>query len=283
MFGQRCKDPGMVKCTYGSGCFMVMNTGSKLILSKNNLFTTVAWRLGDKVTYALEGNVYVAGAAVDWLRDGLGIVRNASDVKELAASVPDHGGVYFVPAFDGLGAPHWRPNVRGTLVGLTRETVPGHIVRAALEGVAYQTRDVLKAMEFDSGIPISELRVDGDGTSNRLLMQFQSDILGVPVSCPKAVETRALGAAYLAGLAVGFCSGQYEIDRQWKEARRFIPKMKRSDVALSVAGWNKAFERLRRGKADGKTCASVWCRKPACALKKPDKIGRGRLLIIFSH
>jgi glycerol kinase len=242
MFAQRCNVPGMVKCTYGAGCFMVMNTGSKLIKSKNNLLTTVAWHLGNKVTYALEGNIYVAGAVVDWLRDGLGIIRKTSDVKELAMTVPDNGGVYMVPAFDGLGAPHWKSDARGTLVGLTRDTTAGHIARAALEGIAYQTRDALKAMEADAGIPISELRVDGDGTSNRLLMQFQSDILGVPVSCPKALETRALGAAYLAGLAVGFWSGQNEIDLQWKEDRRFLPAMKSDGVRRLVKEWDRALK-----------------------------------------
>jgi glycerol kinase len=194
------------------------------------------------VTYALEGSVYVAGNVVDWLRDGLGIIRNAADVRELAATVPDSGGVYMVPAFDGLGAPHWKPAARGTLVGLTRDTTAGHIARAALEGIAYQTRDALKAMEADSGIPISELRVDGEGTANRLLMQFQSDILGVPISCPKAFETRALGAAYLAGLAVGFWSGQDEIDQQWKEDRRFAPSAKPGSVQQRVDGWNRALK-----------------------------------------
>ena len=242
MFGQRCNVPGMVKCTYGAGCFMVMNTGPKLILSKNNLLTTVAWRLGDKVTYALEGNIYVAGAVVDWLRDGLGLIRKSADAEALAATVPDSGGVFLVPAFDGLGAPHWNPNARGTLVGLTRDTNAGHLARASLEGIAYQTRDALKAMEADSGIPISELRVDGEGTSNRLLMQFQSDILGVPVSCPKAPETRALGAAYLAGLAVGYWSGQDEIDRQWKEDRRFVPSMKSERVQRLIKEWDRAMK-----------------------------------------
>ena len=242
MFGQRCNVPGMVKCTYGTGCFMVMNTGSKLILSKNNLLTTVAWRLGDKATYALEGNIYVAGAVVDWLRDGLGLIRKADEVETLAATVPDSGGVFLVPSFDGLGAPHWNPQARGTVVGLTRDTHAGHLARAALEGIAYQTRDALKAMEADSGIPISELRVDGEGTSNRLMMQFQSDILGVPVSCPNATETRALGAAYLAGLAVGYWSGQDDLDRQWKEDRKFVPSMKAERVKRLTKEWDRALE-----------------------------------------
>jgi glycerol kinase len=242
MFGQRCNRPGMVKCTYGAGCFMVMNTGTKLTLSENNLLTTVAWRLGREVTYALEGNIYVAGAVVDWLRDGLGLIRKAGEAETLAASVPDSGGVYLVPAFDGLGAPHWKPQARGTLVGMTRGTEAGHLARAALEGIAYQTRDALKAMEADAGIPIPEVRVDGEGTANRLLMQFQSDILGVPVSCPKAPETRALGAAYLAGLAVGYWSGQAEIDRQWQEGRRFSPAMEAGRARQLAEGWERALK-----------------------------------------
>ena len=240
MFGQRCSVPGMVKCTYGAGCFMVMNTGRQLILSKHNLLTTVAWRLGNEVTNALEGNIFTAGDAVAWLRDGLGIIRKASEAEALAAAVPDNGGAFMVPAFDGLGAPYWKPQARGTLVGLTRDTTAGHIVRAAFEGIAYQTRDVLKAMEADSGIPISELRADGEGTSNRLLMQFQSDILGVPVSCPKTLETRALGAAYLAGLAVGYWADEEEISTQWREARRFVPSMKAGLVRRLVGGWDQA-------------------------------------------
>lgn len=240
MFGQRCHAPGMVKCTYGAGCFMVMNTGTKLILSKNNLLTTVAWRLGCEVTYALEGNIYVSGAVIDWLRDGLGLIRQSDEAESLAASVPDNGGVFMVPAFDGLGAPHWDPQARGTVVGLTRDSSAGHLARAALEGIAYQTRDALKAMEADSGIPISELRVDGEGTANRLLMQFQSDILGVPVSCPKALETRALGAAYLAGLATGYWKDQNEINSHWKEARRFTPAMKAESVSRLTQGWTRA-------------------------------------------
>lgn len=242
MFGQRCNAPGMVKCTYGAGCFMAMNTGAKLIQSKSNLLTTVAWRLGKEEAYALEGNIYMAGAVFDWLRDGLGLIRKASEAESLAATVQDSGGVFMVPAFDGLGPPHWKPQARGTVVGLTRDTTAGHVARAALESIAYQTRDALKAMEADSGIPISELRVDGEGTSNRLLMQFQSDILGVPVSCPKAPETRALGAAYLAGLAVGYWSSQEDVDQHWQEDRRFTPSMKPGSVERLMREWGRALE-----------------------------------------
>lgn len=240
MFGQRCIAPGMVKCTYGTGCFMVMNTGTRPIVSKSNLLTTVAWDLGGNVEYALEGNIYVAGAVIDWLRDGLGLIRKNAEVEALAAAVDDNGGVFLVPAFDGLGAPHWNPHARGTLIGLTRASTAGHIARAALEGIAFQTRDALKAMEADSAIPISELRVDGEGAENDLLMQFQSDILGVPVSRPKALETRALGAAYLAGLAVGYWADQEEINTHWKEARRFAPSMKAACVHRLTEGWSRA-------------------------------------------
>lgn len=240
MFGQRCIAPGMVKCTYGSGCFMVMNTGTRPIESKSSLLTTVAWDLGGSVEYALEGNIYVAGAAVDWLRDGLGLIRKNAEAEALASAVPDSGGVFLVPAFDGLGAPLWNPHARGTLLGLTRTSTAGHIARAALEGVAFQTRDALKAMEADAAIPISELRVDGEGAENDLLMQFQSDILGVPVSRPKALETRALGAAYLAGLAVGYWADQEEVSTHWKEARRFVPSMKTARVQSLTQGWRRA-------------------------------------------
>jgi len=230
----------MVKCTYGAGCFMVMNTGTRPILSKSGLLTTVAWDLGGRVEYALEGTVYVAGAAVDWLRDGLGLIRTSAEAEALAAGVPDNGGVFMVPAFDGLGAPHWNPRARGTLIGLTRASTAGHIARAALEGIAFQTRDALKAMEADAAIPISELRVDGEGAENGLLMQFQSDILGAPVSRPKTAETRALGAAYLAGLAVGFWADQKEVGAHWKEARRFVPSMKAASVQRLTQGWARA-------------------------------------------
>jgi len=242
MFGQRCIAPGMVKCTYGAGCFLAMNTGDQPILSANNMLTTVAWDIGGRRTFALEGNIFVAGDVVEWLRDGLGVIRKTADVEALAASVPDSGGLFFVPAFDGLGAPHWNFRARGTLLGLTRESTAGHIARAALEGIAYQTRDVLKAMEADSKIPVSELRVDGEHTANNLLMQFQSDILGVPVSRPKASETRALGAAYLAGLAVGYWTGPSEISAQWQEARRFEPAQLQEKVRRLTMGWVRALK-----------------------------------------
>lgn len=242
MFGQRCVAPGLVKCTYGSGCFMVMNTGTRPIFSKNDLLTTVAWDLGGNVEYALEGSLSASGSVVEWLRDGLGLIRETSGAEALAASVADNGGVYVVPAFDGLGAPHWNARARGTVVGLTRQATAGHVARAALEGIAYQTRDVLKAMEADSGIPVSELRVDGEGSANDLLMQFQSDILGVPVSRPKALETRALGAAYLAGLAVGYWSDQSELAEQWREARRFTPALSPKRVQQLTGGWERALK-----------------------------------------
>src|SRR5436190_2864321 len=202
LFGQACTEPGMVKNTYGTGCFMLMNTGTKPIASKNNLLTTVAWRIGNRTEYALEGSIFIAGAVVQWVRDGLGIIRSSADVEALAARVPDTGGVYFVPAFAGLGAPHWDQYARGIIAGITRGTTAGHIARAALEGIAYQVADVLKAMEADSGLSIPELRVDGGAAANNLLMQFQADILNVPIVRPKLLETTALGAAYLAGLAV---------------------------------------------------------------------------------
>jgi glycerol kinase len=202
LFGQRCIEKGMVKNTYGTGCFMMMNTGEKPIKSKNNLLTTVAWEIDGKVEYALEGSIFIAGAVVQWLRDELGLIRKSADVEKLAKSVDDNDGVYLVPAFAGLGAPHWDQHARGTMVGLTRGSNSGHIARAALEGIAYQAMDVLKAMQSDSGIEIKELRVDGGATANNLLMQFQADILHAPVIRPKILETTALGAAYLAGLAV---------------------------------------------------------------------------------
>src|SRR6266496_1396861 len=200
LFGQVCNRPGMVKNTYGTGCFMLMNTGVKPIASKNNLLTTIAWRIGARTEYALEGSIFIAGAVVQWLRDGLGIIRSASDVETLAAQAPDTGGVYLVPAFAGLGAPHWDQYARGVIAGITRGTTAAHIARAALEGIAYQVMDVLEAMEADAGIRLKELRVDGGACADNLLMQFQSDLLGVPVERPKATETTALGAAYLAGL-----------------------------------------------------------------------------------
>ena len=226
LFGQVCTKPGMVKNTYGTGCFMLMNTGTKPIASKHNLLTTVAWRIGQRTEYALEGSIFIAGAVVQWLRDGLGIIRSASEVEPLAASVPDTHGVYLVPAFAGLGAPHWDQYARGVLVGLTRGTTRAHVARAALEGIALQVMDVLKAMEADAGIRLKELRVDGGAAANNLLMQLQADLLNVPVVRPNVTETTALGAAYLAGLAVGFWKGQADIARQWQADRRFTPDMK---------------------------------------------------------
>ncbi|SHG22763.1 glycerol kinase [Fodinibius roseus] len=242
LFGQRCITPGMVKNTYGTGCFMVMNTGEKPIVSENNLLTTIAWEIDDHVEYALEGSIFIAGAVVQWLRDELGIIREASEVEGLAASVKDNNGVYLVPAFSGLGAPHWNQHARGTMVGLTRGANAGHIARAALESIAYQTMDVITAMEADSGIEIKELRVDGGATANDLLMQFQSDLLQVPVIRPKTLETTALGAAYLAGLAVGYWKDHEEINNQWQEDKTFTPEQSADQVQQLRAGWNKALD-----------------------------------------
>lgn len=242
LFGQRCITSGMVKNTYGTGCFMVMNTGTKPIVSQNNLLTTIAWDIGGKVEYALEGSIFIAGAVVQWLRDELGIIRDSSQIEALAASVDDNNGVYLVPAFAGLGAPHWNQHARGSIVGLTRGANAAHIARAALEGIAYQTMDVLKAMEADSGIEIRELRVDGGASANNLLMQFQSDVLQAPVVRPKTLETTALGAAYLAGLAVGYWNNQAEIDHQWQLDRRFEPEMKEERSRELVHGWNRALK-----------------------------------------
>lgn len=240
LFGQLCTAPGMVKNTYGTGCFMLMNTGEQPVQSKNNLLTTVAWKIGDKVEYALEGSVFIAGAVVQWLRDGLGIIRSSSEVEQLAKKVEDNGGVYVVPAFAGLGAPYWKQDARGTILGLTRGSSDAHIARAALESIAYQTMDVLKAMEADSGIPIRELRVDGGATVNATLMQFQSDILHVDVVRPKIIETTALGAAYLAGLATGFWKTQEDISHYWEQDQRFHPNMEEGKRALLIKGWQKA-------------------------------------------
>jgi glycerol kinase len=245
LFGQACTKPGMVKNTYGTGCFMLMNTGTTPIASKNNLLTTVAWRIGTRTEYALEGSIFIAGAVVQWLRDGLGIIRSSADVEALAASVPDTHGVYLVPAFAGLGAPHWDQYARGILVGLTRGTTSAHIARAALEGIALQVMDVLKAMEADSGITLKELRVDGGACANNLLMQLQADLLNCPVLRPKVAETTALGAAYLAGLAVGYWKNQADIARQWQVDRRFKPSMKAAARTKMAAGWDKALGRAK--------------------------------------
>jgi glycerol kinase len=245
LFGQRCVAPGMVKNTYGTGCFMLMHTGERPVRSRNQLLTTTAWRINGKDEYALEGSVFIAGAVVQWLRDGLGIIKSSAEVEALAASVADNGGVYFVPAFAGLGSPHWDPYARGAIVGLTRGANAAHIARAALESIAYQTADVLHAMESDSGIKLSELRVDGGATQNNLLMQFQADVLGVRVVRPKVFETTALGAAYLAGLGVGFWKDAGDISAQWQADRAFEPKMPRAEAQRLMAGWNKALARAK--------------------------------------
>lgn len=245
LFGQVCVKPGMVKNTYGTGCFMLMNTGAKPIASKNKLLTTVAWRIGGRTEYALEGSVFIAGAAIQWLRDGLGIIKTAPEVEALAASVPDTDGVYMVPAFAGLGAPHWDAYARGTLVGMTRGTTAAHIARAALEGIALQVMDILKAMQADAGIKLKELRVDGGASLNNLLMQLQCDLLGVPVVRPRVNETTALGAACLAGLAVGFWKNQADIAQHWQMDRTFKPAMKTAARAKITHGWNRALSRAK--------------------------------------
>ncbi len=240
LFGQMCTQPGMVKNTYGTGCFMLMNTGEKPVASSNNLLTTVAWKVNGITQYALEGSVFIAGAVVQWLRDGLGIIAKSSDVEALAAKVNSNDGVYVVPAFTGLGAPHWNQDARGTITGLTRGSTASHIARAALESIAYQTMDVLKAMEADSGISIKELRVDGGATANDLLMQFQSDILNTKVLRPKITETTALGAAYLAGLAVGYWASIDDIQQQWQIDKIFSPSMDETQRNNLKTGWQKA-------------------------------------------
>jgi glycerol kinase len=242
--------PGMVKNTYGTGCFMLMHTGAKPVHSRSKLLTTTAWRIDGKDDYALEGSVFIAGAAVQWLRDSLGIIRTAGEVEALAASVSDNGGVYFVPAFAGLGSPHWDPYARGTIVGLTRGTGAAYIARAALESIAYQTADVLRAMEADAGISLRELRVDGGATQNDLLMQFQADVLGVRVVRPKVFETTALGAAYLAGLAVGYWKDAGEIAAQWQTDRIFEPLMPRAEAARLLAGWSRGLARAMQWAGD---------------------------------
>jgi len=245
LYGQACFKPGMMKNTYGTGCFLLMNTGESANASKTGLLTTIAWRTGGKTEYALEGSVFVAGAAVQWLRDGLGIIANAADTEALAASVSDNQGVYFVPAFVGLGAPYWDQGARGAIVGLTRGATRAHLARAALEAMAYQTRDVVECMQKDSGIKARELRVDGGATRNDFLCQFQADILGISVVRPVITETTALGAAYLAGLAVGFWKSEKEIAAQWQVEKRFEPKMKRSERDRLYEGWQAAVARVR--------------------------------------
>jgi glycerol kinase len=239
-FGQMCLSPGSVKNTYGTGCFILCNTGEQPVLSKNNLVTTIAWQLNGKTTYALEGSIFIGGAVVQWLRDGLGIISKSEDVEELASRVEDNGGVYFVPAFTGLGAPHWDPYARGMIAGLTRGVTSGHIARAALESIAFQVYDVISAMEDDAGITIKELKVDGGAAINDLLMQFQANLIGIPVIRPETIETTALGAAYLAGLAVKFWSGLDEIEKQWAMDRTFTSDISQESQLALKKDWHKA-------------------------------------------
>ena len=248
LFGQMCTEPGSVKNTYGTGCFLLMNSGEKPIMSSNNLLTTIAWKIGDKVNYALEGSIFVAGSVVQWLRDGLGIIRSSSEVEELAASVPDNGGVYFVPALTGLGAPYWDQYAKGCLYGISRGTTAAHIARAALEGIAFQTMDIVNAMQKDAGVELGELKVDGGASRNNLLMQFQADILGTSVIRPKVTETTALGAAYLAGLAVGYWDSIDHIKSQWAADASFEPSAAEDTVSELKAGWADAVERTLSGK-----------------------------------
>lgn len=245
LFGQVCSQPGMAKNTYGTGCFMLLQTGEKPIKSKNNLLTTIAWKLDGKVFYALEGSVFIGGAVVQWLRDGLGMIRSSSDIEGLARKVDDTDGVYLVPAFSGLGAPHWDPYARGTLIGLTRGTNRSHIARAALESIAYQSTDLLRAMESDAGITLKEMRVDGGASVNDLLMQFQADILDKPVVRPKITETTALGAAYLAGLAVGYWESIDEIQQKWQVDKTFEPKMEKKEREKLMKNWHRAVDRAK--------------------------------------
>ena len=240
LFGQMCIEPGMVKNTYGTGCFMMMNIGNKPIESKNKLLTTIAWKIGKETVYALEGSIFIAGAVVQWLRDGLGIIKKSGDIEKLAAKVKDSDGVYFVPAFAGLGAPYWNQHARGTIVGITRGTTSSHIAKAALDSIAYQTLEVLQAMKADSGISIQELRVDGGATVNNNLMQFQSDLLQARVVRPKITETTALGAAYFAGLAVKYWNSMHDIKNQWQEDRTFSPQISASEVITNMKSWHRA-------------------------------------------
>jgi|TARA_B110000967_G_scaffold168792_1_gene177917 glycerol kinase len=244
LFGQMCTKPGMVKNTYGTGCFMLMNIGEKPIISKNNLLTTVAWKINGKTNYALEGSIFIAGAVVQWLRDSLKIITTSAEVEKLASSVENSEGVYFVPAFSGLGAPHWNQHAQGTIFGLTRGSTDAHVARAALESIAYQTMDVLKAMEADSGISIIELRVDGGASLNNMLMQFQADVLNTVTVRPKVVETSAMGAAFLAGLAIGFWNSPEEIQELWQINQQFKPTSERRKIDKDILGWYKAVEVL---------------------------------------
>ena len=245
LFGQACHSPGLAKNTYGTGCFLLLNTGTHAVRSTNNLLTTVAWQRGQRTDYALEGSVFIGGAVVQWLRDGMKLIGSAAEVEALAASVPDNGGVYLVPAFAGLGAPHWDAYARGSIFGLTRGTTAGHVARAALESIAFQSADVLQAMERDAGIRLAELRVDGGATANNLLMQFQADVLGVPVVRPKVLETTALGAGYLAGLAVGYWRDASDVAANWQVDRTFEPTLPRDRADALKACWHKAVARAK--------------------------------------
>ena len=243
LFGQMCIEPGMVKNTYGTGCFLLMNSGDKPVLSKNNLITTIAWKIGEKTTYALEGSIFVAGSVVQWIRDGLELIKSSGEIEALASSVPDSGGVYFVPALTGLGAPWWDQHARGSIIGISRGTTAAHIARAALEGIAFQTMDIMNAMSLDTGIPLKELKVDGGASRNNLLLQFQADILRTRVIRPEVVETTALGAAYLAGLATDYWAGIEDIKKQWKVDRTFDPSGDEKSISEAIRGWNDAVKR----------------------------------------
>jgi glycerol kinase len=245
-FGQACFEPGMAKNTYGTGCFILINTGDKAVPSKSGLVTTIGWGLNGKITYCLEGSIFIAGAAVQWLRDGLKLIRKSSDIEKLASSVKDAGGIYFVPAFVGLGAPYWDPYARGTIIGIERGTTAGHLARATVESMCYQTRDVVEAMEADSGVTLSTLKVDGGAAVNNALMQFQSDILGTEVERPSVHETTALGAAYLAGLAVEFWKDTGEVTKNWALNKSFKPKMSEERRTELYGGWKRAVERSRQ-------------------------------------
>jgi glycerol kinase len=245
LFGQMCTRPGMAKNTYGTGCFMLLNTGSQAVASNHQLLTTVGWKIGNRTDYALEGSVFIGGAVVQWLRDGLGIISSSRDVQTLANQVPDTGDVYLVPAFAGLGSPHWDPYARGTIVGMTRGTTAAHIARAAVESIAFQVADLLEAMQKDSGLPLTELRVDGGATADNLLLQFQADLLGLPVVRPVVTETTALGAAYLAGLAVGFWKSIDAIAGQWQVERKFEPEISPALAQKRRARWSEAVARSR--------------------------------------
>lgn len=245
LFGQLCTEPGMAKTTYGTGCFLVMNTGTEAVKSQNKLLTTVAWKIGDEINYALEGSVFIGGAAVQWLRDGLELFKKASETEKLATSIEDNDGVYFVPALSGLGAPHWDQDARGAFFGITRGTTIAHMTRAALEAIAYQVHDVLKAMEKDSNKPTQELRVDGGATANNFLMQFQADLLGCEIKRPKIIETTAIGAAFLAGLAVGFWKSREELQSLWEADQSFQAEMPAEKRERLIHFWEKAVERSK--------------------------------------